>query len=207
MPLIDERSFYWLWAKKTFNPALRVTGIVSLIVGMLAGFFGSKWPALNALETQLRWMLPAGVSLAFFLYRMVRVPFEILHELDVTREDVEDQLREKRNCQAIADLLTSEHHCGVHQLLHRPPKTHEEYAQWSQWVHNWNEGIFARMKERDCTPQDISDVRTIEHLDNGRMMIRGDEIECAVRMHEIRCERLKIIEKRYAKRAEELTMR
>jgi hypothetical protein len=41
MSLIDERTFYRLWAQKMFNPALRVTGIVSLVVGILAGFFGS----------------------------------------------------------------------------------------------------------------------------------------------------------------------
>jgi hypothetical protein len=136
---------------------------------------------------------------------MVRVPFEVLHALDVTRETAEDQLREKRECQSIADELTKEFHYGVHQLLNRPPTTPEEGKEWQRVANNWTQGILHRMKQFGCTPQDLNHVETIAFSELAG--ISDLPFAPDLKMHEIRLSRVADVSTKYAKRAEELMMR
>lgn len=205
MPVLDQRGFYRLWAQKAFTPALRVTGLVSLVVGIVAAFLTARWPTLGALGMQLRWVLPVSAFTAFLVYRLFHGAFEILREVDARREAAEGELREKRKCQAIADMLTKEHHYGVHQLSNRPPTTPDEGKEWQRVVHNWNQGVLHRMREFGCTPQELNHVETITF---GELTDVPDlPFTPQLRMHEIRLSRVVDVSTKYARRAEELMMR
>src|SRR5436309_10634035 len=128
--------------------AVGVTGVVSLVVGVGAAFVTWKWPRFSNAGTYFNWILPTMAFASVFLYRLFRAPLEILQNVHAEREAAErrreaaeDQLREKRHCQAIADALTVEYRYGVHEILHKPPNTEVELPEWNQWVRNWNQGV------------------------------------------------------------------
>ena len=85
MPVLDQRGFYRLWAQKTFTPALRVTGLVSLVVGIVAAFLTARWPTLGALGMQLRWVLPVSAFTAFLVYRLFHGAFILSFTSQYTR--------------------------------------------------------------------------------------------------------------------------
>ena len=232
-------AFYRRWAAATFSPTFKRTGLVNLVVGVTLTFVAWKWPALGGLGTTLRWLLPVVAFLAFFCYLAVRAPLDFAREHELVMaslrrqaEAMDRQLRETRDCQSIADFLTKEHHYGIHQILHKPPKDAEELKEWNRWVENWNTGIFARMEAFGCTLQDLNHVKTIAMVEvlaglpdepslrvfgmSGRESIMEQfavnearaarALQIPIRMHAIRLSRVADISTKYAERAEAITL-
>src|SRR5260221_13734652 len=146
MAVQTKRQFYRRWTGATLTPSLRLTGIINLTIGTVITFVVWKWPAAGTRGTVLRWVVPTVAFVWFLLWQSARAAFELFHGVDQERGIAEDQLREKRDCQAIADYLTKEHHYGVHNLLHMPPANEAALPQWDEWVRNWNDGILHEMK-------------------------------------------------------------
>jgi hypothetical protein len=121
-----------------------------------------------------------------------------------------DGLTSSRNAQRTADLLTERHAHGVHELLHKAPRwpsAHNEAeafraaAQaWMVKVTAWNDEVKNLMLQQNCTPQEVSQFWTISDLKPG-MMLRGDNWEIGVRLHDTRLDRLWEIITVYAQRA------
>lgn len=236
-------EFYRQCLKRAATSGWDAANAVSLAIGVLGGIVAWRLPQYGGDVEALLWLIPLGAFTAWFVFRAARAPFELWQEghraVSESQKDAataDAELREHRNCQAIADYLTKEHEYGVHQLLHRPPTTLDELPQWNRWVQNWNEAIFVEMERLSCTAQELNHVRTISILDvtvgmprlpemhdwpmseakdvMGRVRQRmarsaveaQQELEIPVRMHAIRLSRVADVSTSYANRAEVIRM-
>jgi len=202
-------SFYRQCLARAFSSAWDVANAISLAGGVIAGLAIWRLPRFQDKVQPLLWLVPLGAFTGWFLYRFLRAPFELHRELAVqlgaANEDrgrLAIELSERRDCQKIADMLTDRHQYGVHQILHKLPKSNEELPTWNGWVANWLQELMMVMRDVGCSPQDINHVGTISAVD--LPIVVGTAIEVAVRMHAVRLERVLDVSKKYAERAEEL---
>jgi len=215
------------------STALLIRGVFSRWIQTIGG---TAMALIGFVADTQRWQIDPRVlyalSGAFFLWALVKT----FHDVRLERDRYSDAMKEHRDCQTIADYLTKQHEYGIHQLLHKPPKSVDELPQWNRWVENWNEGIFVEMEKLACTPQDLNHVRTISILDvtaglselpevsRGMLSGAGDymahvnqrfarveaekqqAVEIPVRMHAVRLSRIADVSTKYAKRAEAITL-
>jgi hypothetical protein len=191
----------WISAKELFK------GVLRHWIQLLGG--GAVTVSTFIAQGQ-GWDVPAWV---FHWSALAFVGWAILlafHDLRLQCDAAMDGLTSRRVAQRTADLLTERHAYGVHELLHKAPRwpnAHNEAEAfregsqvWMAKVTAWNDEVKKLMLELDCTPQEVSQFWTISDLKPG-MMIRGDNWEISVRLHDTRLDRLWEIITVYAQRA------
>lgn len=184
--------------------------LVRRVVGHWIQALAGTAMALLALVAEIRdWDVPANVwltsSAVMFLWAILRA----FHGVRLERDHAIEDAAEKRNVRKIIDTLTARYNFGVHELSHLAPPTgderdhtfRQEFKEWNEGVKTWNDTVFKEMEELGCSPSEISRFWTIDELKPG-MMIRGDQWEVAVRLHQTRCKRLWSIIEMYEEKAE-----
>ena len=78
------------------------------------------------------------------------------------RDETRRTLAQKRENQALSDLMSEQWEVGVHELLNRPPGLGEvELNKWREAVRRWQRKTLDIMTEHKCTAQDMRSVRVI----------------------------------------------
>ena len=241
-------KFYKECFRRAAKPALTYANGVAALVGIGLGLVVWYRPTMNNSMAPLAGTVPVSAFLGVFAWQFIKAPFTMYRQLqeastaeaeDMARKmrqlehramAAEDALKDYRDYQQIADVLTKLHEYGVHQILNVPPKDADtSLDEWNRWVDNWNQRLFLDMQQLGCTVQEINHVKTISLLDVAAGLpelpsgaVWGDfkqnwahrverwnaeaarKIEVPVRMHAIRLDRVAAVSTRYAQLAESM---
>jgi hypothetical protein len=157
-----------------------------------------------------QWTVPPWVWSALSILLFAWAILEAFHDVRTERDAAADKLREMRDCQNVANTLTSLYDQGVHDLANcaprgvdRNPAYVDAFKQWHSTVKTWNHDVVKNMTVLDCTSQEINRVWTIDKLHPGMMAIE-DGYESAIFLHQMRLDRLGEVIDSYAKRAQQI---
>lgn len=148
------RAWSKAWAEARSGAAL---------VGIVIGGAALMWTIAPDTRTGLTWEVPLALAVVFFLYRLCTVSYQAYATLETKANEMEEQLVDKINHQALADQLTAQHERG--KSLIRPSGDQRAEYSWDADIKAWVDDTLEIMRRHGCNRQEMHHVESITNID------------------------------------------